>query len=174
MHALIPLVVVLAIALVLISRVSRKNSSKAELNMLAAPFYPKKLLSVPEQVLFRRLTRALPDHYVLAQVALPQIIGVKKGSERQRWLNRINLLTADFVICAPDASVVCVMELDDSSHDRPVAVSRDAKKDAALAAIGVPVIRWHVKDLPDEQRILESIPTFTRATPAPKAANGRR
>lgn len=43
------------------------------------PVFPKKVLIPVEQQLYPRLVRAFPEHVVLAQVSLSQIIGVKKG-----------------------------------------------------------------------------------------------
>jgi len=51
-------------------------------------------------VLYFRLVRALPESVVLAQVQLSRFLGVKKGSDYQSWLNRINQMSADFVVCA--------------------------------------------------------------------------
>lgn len=64
------------------------------------PFYSKKLMSAPEQVLYFRLVLALPDYIVLSQVQLSSFLGVKKGNQRLAWLNRINQKSADFVVCA--------------------------------------------------------------------------
>src|SRR4051812_4861762 len=80
------------------------------------PYYSKRPLSPPEQVLYFRLVKALPEHIVLAQVQLSRFLGVKKGHSAQAWLNRINRMSADFVVCQKDATVVAVIELDDVSH----------------------------------------------------------
>lgn len=115
----------------------------------AFPYYAKKPLSQPEQVLYFRLIQALPDHIVLAQVQLSQLLGVKKGYNHQSWLNRINRMSADFVICNKDSSIVAVIELDDNSHARPDRQAADAKKDKSLSAAGIRVIRWRVASIPD-------------------------
>ena len=44
------------------------------------PFYAKKPLSQPEQILYFRLVQALPAHIILAQVQLSRLLGVKKGN----------------------------------------------------------------------------------------------
>jgi hypothetical protein len=44
------------------------------------PFYAKKPLSPPEQVLYHRLVKALPEHIVLAQVQRLERWGSRKGS----------------------------------------------------------------------------------------------
>lgn len=117
------------------------------------PFYARRLMSAPEQVLYFRLVEALPDRVVLAQVQLSRILGVQKGANQQSWLNRISRMSADFVICTRDATVVAVVELDDASHDRADRQAADAKKDKALASAGIPVVRWPVKAIPDAAAI---------------------
>jgi very-short-patch-repair endonuclease len=117
------------------------------------PFYPRKPLSKPEQVLYFRLVESLPEHVVLAQVQLSRFLGVKKGSNFQQWMNRINRMSADFVICNKDFSIVTVVELDDATHERTDRKAADAKKDKALASAGVRIIRWQAKSLPDAAAI---------------------
>lgn len=113
------------------------------------PFYAKKPLSQPEQVLYFRLVQALPQHMVLAQVQLSRLLGVKKGNNLQAWINRINRMSADFVVCNKDASIVAVIELDDATHHKENRRIADAKKDKALFSAGIRVIRWPVKTIPD-------------------------
>lgn len=113
------------------------------------PFYAKKPLSQPEQVLYFRLIQALPDHIILAQVQLSRLLGVKKGNNFQSWNNRINRMSADFVVCKKDSSIVAVIELDDATHQREDRQVADAKKDRALASAAIRIVRWQVKSLPD-------------------------
>jgi len=121
------------------------------------PFYAKKPLSQPEQILYFRLVQALPEHIILAQVQLSRFLGVKKGNNYQAkkgnnyqaWLNRINRKSADFVVCNKDLSIVAVIELDDATHQRESRQADDAKKDKALASAGVRIVRWQAKSIPD-------------------------
>jgi very-short-patch-repair endonuclease len=121
------------------------------------PFYAKRPLSAPEQVLYFRLVKALPEHIVLAQVQLSRFLGVKKGNNSQSWLNRINRMSADFVVCQKDATVLAVIELDDASHRGERRVAADAKKDKSLASAGIRLVRWQVRSLPDEAAIRGSV-----------------
>ena len=114
------------------------------------PFYAKKPLSQPEQVLYHRLVKSLPEHIVLAQVQVSRVLGVKKGFNFNEWNNRINRLSYDFVVCAKDSTVVAAIELDDKTHESMSRAATDAKKEKATAAAGVRLIRWHVKALPEE------------------------
>jgi hypothetical protein len=70
------------------------------------PFYATKPLSHPEQILYFRLIQALPEHVILAQVQLYRFLGVKKSYKYTEWFNRINRLSADFVVCKKDFSLV--------------------------------------------------------------------
>ncbi|MGD9842223.1 MAG: DUF2726 domain-containing protein [Steroidobacteraceae bacterium] len=61
--------------------------------------------------------------------------------------------SADFVVCNKDFSVVAVIELDDSSHDRAGRKKADADKDTALKPAGICITRWNTKAVPDEATI---------------------
>lgn len=125
------------------------------------PVYAKKVLSQPEQILYFRLVKALPEGIVLAQVQLSQLIGIKKGHNSYTWNNRINRMSVDFVICNRDASIVAAIELDDATHANIHRMAADKKKDSALASAGIPVIRWHVNSLPDSVFIQSAIRPLT-------------
>lgn len=146
-------VVVAVIALVAIA-LRRSKRSKDD---GAWPYFARRPLSNPEQVLYFRLQRALPDHMVLAQVQLSRILGVKKGRRYQYWLNRIHQLSADFVICAKDASVLAVVELDDASHRGERRREADARKTRAVEAAGLNLVRWNVSSLPDDGAIRSAV-----------------
>ena len=117
------------------------------------PFYVKKPLTQPEQVLYHRLVQALPDHIVLAQVQVSRVLGVKKGSKFNEWNNRINRLSYDFVVCTKDSTVIAAIELDDKSHEKTSRQSTDEKKNKASLDAGLRLVRWHVRSLPDDQAI---------------------
>jgi len=126
-----------------------KVSSKKMVGAASWPFDAKKPLSEPEQVLYFRLVQALPEHTILAQVQLSSLLTVQKNHDARAWLNRINRMSADFVVCNKDFSIVAVIELDDATHARKDRMAADAKKDQALEAAGIRIIRWQAKTLPN-------------------------
>lgn len=127
------------------------------------PYYAKRPLSHVEQILYYRLIQALPQHMVLAQVSLSRLLGVQRGHPHLTWFNRINCMSADFVVCGKDASVVAVIELDDASHRLDERIKADAKKDKALASAGISVVRWPVKPMPDVAAIQATLhPLFVK------------
>jgi hypothetical protein len=122
----------------------------------AWPFYAKKLLTKPEQILYFRLVEALPDYVIFSQVQLSVMLGVK-GWKNYGWLNRINRMSSDFVVCSrQDFTIIAAIELDDSSHGRPERQAADRKKDKALTVAGIHIIRWHVRNIPTVQAIRNS------------------
>jgi Protein of unknown function (DUF2726) len=135
------------------------------------PFHARKPLSVPEQILYFRLLEALPEHIVLAQVGLSRVLGVNKGNNFQGWHNRINRMSLDFVVCKKDSTVLAAIELDDASHEASERKAADAKKDRALTAAGVPIIRWQAESLPDIASIRCAV---GQSRPAPAARSVAR
>ena len=146
---LLVVIIVVVAALVVVAK-SKKGGGSGDAPW---PFYAKKPLSSPEQVLYFRLCKALPEHIVLAQVGLSRILGVKKGNNFGEWFNRINRMSADFVVCSKDSTIVAVIELNDASHEKADRQAADAKKDKALSSAGIRIVRWHVKSMPDEANI---------------------
>ncbi len=131
------------------------------------PLYARRVISAPELQLYQRLVRALPQQIVLAQVQVSRVLGVKPDYDFHEWNNRICRLSYDFVVCAPDGSVIAAVELDDSSHELEERMATDAKKDAATAAAGVPLIRWHVRAMPDVRAIQAAFKVLARVPRMP-------
>jgi very-short-patch-repair endonuclease len=123
----------------------------------------RQLLTERERALFQRLMQTLPNHIVLAQVQLLQVLKFQTGRRTQAILNRISQLSIDFLILNPDTSIVAAVELDDATHTREASRQADARKDHALKSAGVPLIRWNAKNLPDRVAILAAIPIVAGA-----------
>ena len=151
--ALVILIVAVGLLAILKSGLLNKllGSRKSE-DPTSWPVYAKRVLTPNEQNCYHRLRSAFPDHIVLAQVSMSQLLGIKKGhgARYRAVFNRFSQLTADFVICNRDFSVAAVFELDDTSHDRPRRQDADARKSAALAAANIPLHRLNSAQLPDE------------------------
>lgn len=154
------IVLIILVLLILALIVTKKLGLFPGLDSATWPFYVKKPLSQPEQILYHRLVHALPDHIVLAQVQVSRILGVKKGSKFNEWNNRINRLSYDFVVCAKDSTVIAAIELDDKSHEKASRQSADGKKNKASADAGLRLIRWNVRSLPNDQTIRQALTTF--------------
>lgn len=117
------------------------------------PLSPKRPLSEVEQTLYHRLVKALPEHIILAQVQLSQLLSVRQGYNFQEWNSRISQLCADFVVCARDATVIAVIELDAGNRDRGERLAADQRAHKALASANIRLLRWQAWALPDEESI---------------------
>lgn len=142
---------------IIVTLIVKKRAGKKDIPSENLPYYAKKVMSKPEQVLYYKLIEALPDHIVLAQVQLSRFLGVKKDYQFHEWNNKINRMSADFLICKKDSSVVAVIELDDKSHEDEKRKQADNKKDKAINSSGLVVIRWNVQNMPDSQKIKEQL-----------------
>ena len=139
-----------ALAFVLLVFVSvRLKQFAANGRTLGWPVRTRVLLTDSEKALYARLCEAFPDHVVLAQVALSQIIEVEPVRNRLAVRNRFNQLVADFVICSRAFEVMAVIELDDRSHLEAGRGDADARKTKVLAAAGHKLVRLHVSRMPD-------------------------
>jgi very-short-patch-repair endonuclease len=135
---LLALSAVLALALAVAEGLARTHRGRA----VQWPVYARPVLSEAERAFYAQLRVAIPQFAVLCQVQISRFVEVKGISGRLAVRNRYDRLSADFVVCAEDFRPLLVVELDDSSHDRPVQRTRDAKKNAVLTAAGVPVVRF--------------------------------
>jgi len=111
------------------------------------------LLSEAELKFYRVLREALrhpsdshgeDQALVMCKIRMADLVGVKKGLDRstnQRAFNRIRSKHVDFVLVrARDMGVMCVIELDDSSHNTKKMKERDAFVDSVYGAAGIPIV----------------------------------
>lgn len=140
--------VLLAFVLALGERLARVGRTRAG----RWPVYARPILSDAERSFYDQVRAAVPQYNVLCQVQIGQFVEVNDMPRRHAVRNRYDRLTADFVLCADDFRALLVIELDDSSHDRPERRAVDAKKDAVLDAAGIPVVRFRGKVSADRIR----------------------
>jgi len=148
----VELLLILVVVFAVIAFLSFKNK-KTTTSDKPWPYYAKKPLTQPEQVLYHRLVSAMPECNILAQVQLSQVLGVKKGFKFNEWNNKINRMSLDYLVCLKDSTIVAAIELDEKSHEKQSRIEADKKKDKALSDAGITIIRWNVRDLPDEEKI---------------------
>jgi very-short-patch-repair endonuclease len=161
----IALLVALVFILAVVGVLAAKLKPRDGLFSKAWPLEAKRhLMTERERALYQRLVQSLPNHIVMAQVQLLQVLKFQTGRRTQAILNRFNQLSLDFLILNPDTSIVAAVELDDATHTREASRQADARKDHALKSAGVPLIRWNAKNLPDRVAILAAIPTVATGT----------
>ena len=147
---LVLLLVLLLVVLALVALVILKKRGRLGGVDGPWPFYAKRPLSSPEQVLYHGLVRVLPEHIVLAQVQVSRILGVKKGFNFHEWNNRINRLSYDFGSCVQRTQACWPPSSWTTTRTKQHHAETDKKKVRATSAAGIRLIRWHVKSLPDQ------------------------
>ena len=105
------------------------------------------IMTANEIEFFGRLTRALPACFVFPQVAMSALLSPALPAGHQRYraaFARISQKRIDYVIYDGQMTLLCVVELDDRTHD----VKKDAVRDGMLSRAGIRTIRWHSKRKP--------------------------
>lgn len=152
MKFLFLILLILAVIVTLILVKKRKNLE--ENTSETPPYFRKKtLLNEKEQVLFHRLIEAMPACYILAQVRLADIVGIKKCENRQSWLNKVSRKSVDFVICNKSFAVLACIELDGKTHQEEDRQKADESKDNALQAASIPIVRIETSKIPSVEEI---------------------
>lgn len=113
------------------------------------------IMTENEQEFFGRLTKAMPDAYFFPQVAMPALIRPchKDGKQRMADFRRISQKRVDWAVYTPDLKLLCVVELDDRTHDP----RKDAERDAMLESAGIQTIRWDSRRRPSIATIRKTL-----------------
>ncbi len=146
MDWLIPLIVVLvvvaAVAVALKTRSREPEAYPYTMNRVLFSPAERSFLGVLEEAIGR-------EYRVFGKVRVADIVEPQRGldrSNRQKALNRTQAKHFDFVLCAQtDLSVVCVIELDDQSHQAQRRRERDAFLAGLCAAISLPLVQIPVR-----------------------------
>lgn len=90
-------------------------------------------------------------HTVFTKVRIADLMTPKKGvHDKKTWWRAFNAIAkkhVDFVLCDPlTLEVKCLIELDDSTHNRPDRIARDKLVDTAAASAGVELKHFQVKN----------------------------
>lgn len=133
------------LALAYVARPRRTGKALRTMDALPLPagtVHAKPLLSGWERAAIDTLARQLPKtHRLCPQVRLLDMLSVRDG-DRARWrttCNRLGSKSVDFAVIDAAGRVVLVIELNDSSHDRPERRDRDKLVRAALDQAGIPL-----------------------------------
>ncbi len=135
------LAIVIVFIVFVVMQISAYKKKKAKSPEILPYIKKKSLLGEREQVLFYRLIEAMPDHYVMPQVRLADIVGVKKCDDWQAWFNKISRRSVDFAICNKSFVVLACIELEGKMSGQEGRQKADDTKDEALNAAGIPVVR---------------------------------
>lgn len=167
---LVILVVVAAVFLAVAGKRSRSGSK------IGFPYVPAKALFSSAERLFLDLLDQVvgPEHRVFGKVRVADLASVKPGlapSARQGALNRVAAKHVDFVVCrASDLTVVCAVELNDSSHASRRAQARDELLGNVCKAIGLPLFQVPAKRAYSVSELQAQLASVISVAPAAGAA----
>jgi hypothetical protein len=118
-------------------------------------YTPRPLMTGNEREFFHRLVRANQGGYVFAQVAMSALVDPRTTNPRARLaaFRKISQKRIDYSLHAPDLALICVVELDDRTHD----TSRDRERDALLTTAGIRTLRWNSAHRPSVYEIRAQI-----------------
>lgn len=107
----------------------------------SSSFRQVSIMTPNEQEFFGRLVRAAPGLLVFPQVAMSALIEpvaqYSQHAKRNAW-RAIGGKRVDFAVYTKDLDLLCVVELDDRTHD----VKQDKARDRVLATAGIVTVRW--------------------------------
>lgn len=97
------------------------------------------------------------DFRIFGKVRVADVLEPIEGVNRSRWqtlFNRISRKHFDFVLCSPDnLDVICVIELNDRSHNRRHRQDRDSLIEGVCLAAGVPHVSFHSRPAYDATEV---------------------
>lgn len=149
MKLLIISVFILLIILVIVALLFKRNASKT-------PYKIKDIMTKNEVEFFNRLRNAVPHHYIFPQVSMAAILSPDMPTRSKQYLGafrRISQKRIDWAVYTSDLKLICVVELDDSSHNK----TSDQIRDTYMSGAGIKTLRWQTKSKPDVNAIAEMI-----------------
>ncbi|MAT98255.1 MAG: hypothetical protein CL608_14015 [Anaerolineaceae bacterium] len=147
-------IVLFAITSYAIAKLITPTIKKQYLNLNEAQEFPylkqHTLFSDAERAFFNVLNQAVgKDVQIFGKVRVADVIVPKKGMSKSEWHRAFNKISAkhfDFVLCNnQDLSVICVVELNDATHQKQARQKRDMFLVAACRSASVPLIQIPVK-----------------------------
>ena len=143
--AFLILLIILVFFIALVGK-SKKPSGKAEHSYVKL----KSIFTPSERSFFGVLNLAITDDLVIfAKVRIADVITPKKTTVKGEWQRAFNKISSkhfDYVICSLDElSFVCVIELDDKSHNTIKQKARDALVNSACKSANLPLVRFPAK-----------------------------
>jgi len=146
------------------SRRGSREESVAPLRDMT--IYPRKLLTVRERKLYRRITEAFTGKPVMVNVAMRSCIGTK-GQSDEGLHGRLANLEGRFVVCHEGFRARAVFDVCAGS-DCQRCVEGESRKAEILAEAGVPFRVLSLESPPTHGELLRLLPDMGGAGPAAK------
>ena len=142
-------------------RVEAQNSDPAgdRLDTVGAwPPEATRLMTRHEVAAFGILSRAFPDHIVLAQVPLARFLKVPRRNSNNEWLRRMGSQCADLVLCDMSSLVLAVIHIQPPAGQASErAQARLARMTRVLKHADIPLGVWTENALPSAEAARDSL-----------------
>lgn len=155
-------IVIVAVLAILIVKLSQKQGAQ----QTEYPYRKIDILFSPaERSFLGVLNQAVGENaQVFGKVRVADVIAPKKGLSRSDWQKSFNKITGkhfDFVLCTKnDFSVLCAVELNDSSHNSKKRKDRDTFIEGACQSANVPLIQITARSTYNINEIKQSIAAY--------------
>ena len=123
-------------------------TAKELLQVRRYPYIKRKsILTDAEKKLYKVLVRRLPDKVVIfSKVRLADIVNINETVTRDSTaFRKIAYKHVDFVILSSNLDLICVVELDDFTHDTCTRMERDKFVEEVLRQCGIQIYRIKTK-----------------------------
>ena len=162
------IVVLLAIVVVKLSQKQGAQPSEYPYRKLDVLFSPaeRSFLGVLNQTVGK-------NTQIFGKVRVADVIAPKKGMSRSDWQKSFNKISGkhfDFLLCnKSDLSVLCAVELNDSSHNSKKRKDRDAFLEGACQAANVPLIQITARSTYNINEIRQSLAAYLSGGMSPNS-----
>lgn len=101
------------------------------------------LMTQNERTFYKSLFNAVGKKYLIfPQIHLDALFRYNlKNQYHQAAFRAIRGYSVDYVLCCPDFQIVCAIELDDSTHQKPERRARDEAVESIFTRTGLPLVR---------------------------------
>lgn len=140
-----------------------KRSDLDPLKQETYPYFKNTALLTPAEISFRHTLKMVVGntYEINSKVRLADLISVHKGLSKSEWSKSFNQIKAkhlDFVLIDKETTeILCVIELDDATHNKPERHKRDNFLDAALKSANLPLLRFKAGHAYNSQKIGDAI-----------------
>ncbi len=153
------IIAVIAVAIKIFGKKTNKQVAECQYRKLDVLFSPaeRSFLGVLNQSVGKQAQ-------VFGKVRVADVITPEKGMTRSEWQKSFNKISGkhfDFVLCdSNDLSVLCALELNDSSHNSKKRTERDNFLEKACESANVPLVQIKAASSYSIQEVRKSISEF--------------
>lgn len=149
--------VVILLPIVLLSKILFDQIESSPKRKPSFTYLPKThIMTNREENFFKTLCEIFDDKcYIMSQVHLSALLNHKvKGQNWKSAFRHINGKSVDFVLLRRrDLSVLCAVELDDSTHDKQDRIVRDKEVERIFRSVNIPLVRMRSPEHMTKQEI---------------------